>query len=74
MPDDETPETTPTKAPKPADVPETFPLGLPEYAATTGLDPLWVAGLAAYAGTAERYRTEWDALLAEFQVRPVQNS
>lgn len=65
-------ETLPVS--EPAEVPETFPMGLEEYAVTVGLHYLWEAGLAAYAGRAERYRTEWDALLAEFETRPVQNS
>ena len=74
MPDDLTPDaTTPTKKPAKVEPPDTFPMGLPEYCATTGLDAVWAAGLKAYAGAAERYREEWDTLLAEFKVRPVQN-
>jgi hypothetical protein len=53
------------------EAPETFPMGLDEYASTVGLHYLWAAGLAAYAGPGDRYRTEWDALLAEFKDRPV---
>lgn len=58
----------------PNPVPDTFPMGIEEYAVTVRLDPLWAAGLVAYAGREERQRTEWDTLLAEFMDRPVRNS
>lgn len=80
MPEFETDNPTPEpKAkvapnPAPAPTPEHFPMGLEEYAVTVRLDPLWAAGLAAYAGRDERLQTEWNTLLAEFKERPVQNS
>lgn len=55
----------------PATPPETFPMGLDEYASINSLHYLWQAGLAAFAGPSDRYREEWDRLLAEFKVRPV---
>jgi hypothetical protein len=72
-PDEPTAAPEPTATLETLPAPETFPMGLDEYAATVGLHYLWKAGLEAYAGLAERYRPEWDALLAAFKDRPVQS-
>lgn len=52
-------------------VPDHFPMGLPEYAATVRLDPMLEAALAVWVPQHDRLKTEWDAILAEYRCLPI---
>jgi hypothetical protein len=60
-----------------AEEPQTFPQSLEEFALASGIGPVVKEGLRVFVllykvpGEGDRFRAEWETLLAEFMARPV---